>query len=143
MSRRPKRKAVWSRRSEKQGVGEARPVDEREEHTSVCLVDVHSVKQTDTAQDQGDEAGQHGSGLPRPLAVETPGCPHAMHGTTATMTERAGACVAGSVEQDARSAVAKVRVEGGDSGDTFAAAVCAWLGGSVEGANSHALHPLQ
>ena len=75
----------------KKSVGEARQSNGRKEQTSFCIVDSQSVKNTDTADSKGYDAGKKVSGIKRHIAVDTPGLPHALHVTTANVTDRAGA----------------------------------------------------
>ena len=51
-------------------------------------VDAQSVKNTDTAQEKGYDAGKKISGIKRHIAVDTQGLPHAIHITTANITDR-------------------------------------------------------
>jgi hypothetical protein len=61
------------------------------ECTSFCIIDAQSVKNTDTAETKGYDAGKKVSGIKRHIAVDTQGLPHAIHITTADVTDRAGA----------------------------------------------------
>ena len=54
-------------------------------------MDSQSVKNTDTADSKGYDAGKKVSGIKRHIAVDTQGLPHAIHVTTADVTDRAGA----------------------------------------------------
>ncbi len=63
----------------------------RKERTSFCIVDSQSVKNTDSAGNKGYDAGKKVSGIKRHIAVDTQGLPHAIHLTTANVTDRAGA----------------------------------------------------
>jgi hypothetical protein len=54
-------------------------------------VDAQSVKNTDTAQHKGYDAGKKVSGIKRHIAVDTQGLPHAIHVSTADVTDRDGA----------------------------------------------------
>lgn len=47
--------------------------------TSFCIVDAQSVKNTDTAENKGYDAGKKISGIKRHIAVDTQGLPHAIH----------------------------------------------------------------
>jgi hypothetical protein len=70
-------------------VGEIRLKNRRNKKTSI--VDVQSVKNTDTAENKGYDAGKKVSGIKRHIAVDTQGLPQAIHITTANVTDRAGA----------------------------------------------------
>ena len=67
--------------------------DGREEKTSFVIIDAQSVKNTDTAENKGYDAGKKVSGIKRHIAVDTQGLPHAIHITTANITDREGAIV--------------------------------------------------
>ena len=54
-------------------------------------MDSQSVKNTDSAENKGYDAGKKVSGIKRHIAVDTQGLPHAIHVTTANVTDRAGA----------------------------------------------------
>ena len=43
---------------------------------SFCIVDAQSVKNTDTAENKGYDAGKKISGIKRHIAVDTQGLPH-------------------------------------------------------------------
>ena len=49
------------------------------------------MKNTDTAHEEGYDAGKKISGIKRHIAVDTQGLPHAIHITTANITDRGGA----------------------------------------------------
>ena len=58
---------------------------------SYLIVDAQSVKNTDTANQKGYDAGKKVSGIKRHIAVDTQGLPHAIAVTTAEVTDRKGA----------------------------------------------------
>lgn len=119
----------------------AHRIDEgREEKTRFCIIDAQSVKNTDTAQEKGYDAGKKVSGIKRHLAVDTQGLPHATAITTANVTDRAGALLAFSQNKDALSAVTNVLADGVYAGAPFAAAVQDMLGATVEIARRSELH---
>ena len=64
---------------------------DRTEKTSFCIVDAQSVKNTDTAETKGYDAGKKVSSIKRHIAVDTQGLPHAIHITTANVTDHDGA----------------------------------------------------
>ena len=70
-------------------VGAVRQHSGRTETTSFIIVDAQSVKNTDTAEEKGYDGGKQVSGIKRHLAVDTQGLPHAIHITTANVTDRA------------------------------------------------------
>lgn len=80
------------------------------------------------------------SGIKRHIAVDTQGLPHAIHVTTANITDRKGSLEAFSLYQDQLSDVKNVLADGGYSGETFATAVKEVLGASVEVVKRNLLH---
>ena len=86
-------------------------------------MDSQSVKNTDTAGHKGYDAGKKVSGIKRHIAVDTQGLPHAIHVTTADVTDRAGALAMFDRRRDGLSQVQNVLVDGGYTGKPFATAV--------------------
>ena len=121
-------------------VGAARRSNGRKEQTSFCIVDSQSVKNTDTAGHKGYDAGKKVSGIKRHIAVDTQGLPHAIHVTTADVTDRAGALAMFDENRADLSQVQKVLVDGGYTGKPFATAVQSLLGASVEVVKRNKLH---
>ena len=103
-------------------------------------MDSQSVKNTDSAENKGYDAGKKVSGIKRHIAVDTQGLPHAIHVTTANVGDRAGALAMFALRQGDLSGVQQVLVDGGYSGKPFAVAVQGLLGASVEVAQRHELH---
>ncbi len=124
----------------KELVGEIRQKDGRNEKTSFCIVDAQSVKNTDTAENKGYDAGKKVSGIKRHIAVDTKGLPHAVHITTANITDRAGALEAFSKHKENLCDVLNVLVDGNYSGEKFAGSVQELLDASVEVAKRNELH---
>ena len=112
----------------------------RKEKTTFCIVDAQSVKNTDTAENKGYDAGKKVSGIKRHIAVDTQGLPHALAVTTADVTDRAGALVAFALHKETLSDVVNILADGGYTGDKFAAQVEEMLGASVEIAKRNELH---
>ena len=112
----------------------------RKEKTTFCIVDAQSVKNTDTAENKGYDAGKKVSGIKRHIAVDTQGLPHALAVTTAEVTDRAGALVAFALHKETLSDVVNILADGGYTGDKFAAQVEEMLGASVEIAKRNELH---
>ena len=121
-------------------VGAARTQQGRKEETSFCIVDAQSVKNTDTAECKGYDAGKKVSGIKRHIVVDSQGLPHAIVVTTANVTDRAGALAAFSLHRKALSNVVNVLVDGGYTGKPFADGVHALLGATVEVAKRNELH---
>ena len=103
-------------------------------------MDSQSVKNTDTAGHKGYDAGKKVSGIKRHLAVDTQGLPHAIHVTTADVTDRAGALAMFDENRSGLSQVQNVLVDGGYTGKPFATAVQGLLGASVEVVKRNELH---
>ena len=103
-------------------------------------MDAQSVKNTDTAQQKGYDAGKKVSGIKRHIAVDTQGLPHAIYVTTAEVTDRAGALAMFDQNQKALSSVVNVMADSGYTGDKFAQGVKDILGATVEIAKRSELH---
>jgi transposase len=98
------------------------------------------VKNTDTAENKGYDAGKKISGIKRHIAVDTQGLPHAIHITTANVTDREGAVLLMGQEKNNLSEVKNVLVDGGYSGERFAVLIKDLLGATVEVAKRSELH---
>ena len=81
--------------------------------TSFLIVDAQSVKNTDTAEEKGYDAGKKVSGIKRHITVDTQGLPHAIAVTTAEVTDRSGALVAIDRCRPNLELVESVLVDGG------------------------------
>lgn len=103
-------------------------------------MDAQSVKNTDTAENKGYDAGKKVSGIKRHIAVDTQGLPHAIHLTTANVTDREGAIIMLTNSKEHLSGVENVLLDGGYTGDLFAAAIKETLGATVEIAKRSELH---
>ena len=106
-------------------------------------MDPQSVKNTDSADSKGYDAGKKVSGIKRHIAVDTQGLPHAIHLTTANVTDRAGALAMFDENRADLSQVQKVLVDGGYTGKPFAAAVQSLLGAAVAVVQRNELHTLR
>ena len=98
------------------------------------------MKNTDSARSKGYDAGKKVSGIKRHIAVDTQGLPHAIHITTANVTDRAGALAMFEQHRDSLSQVRKVLVDGGYTGKPFAAVAQSRLGAAVEVVKRNELH---
>lgn len=98
------------------------------------------MKNTDSAEQKGYDAGKKVSGIKRHIAVDTQGLPHALYVTTANVTDRAGALLALRGAKDDLVRVQNVLVDGGYSGENFAQAVKELIGAEVEVAKRSELH---
>jgi transposase len=112
----------------------------RKECTSFCIIDSQSVKNTDTAEAKGYDAGKKVSGIKRHIAVDTQGLPHAIHITTADVTDRAGALETFRLNASNLTIVQNVLADGGYTGEVFATEVQNVLGATVQIAKRNELH---
>ncbi len=114
----------------------------RKEQTSFCIIDAQSVKNTDTAEEKGYDAGKKVSGIKRHIAVDTQGLPHAIGITTANITDREGALTTlfNEKHKEKLERVKEVLTDGGYSGEKFANSVKELIGSSVEVAKRNELH---
>lgn len=113
----------------------------RKAKTSFCIIDSQSVKNTDSAEDKGYDAGKKVSGIKRHIAVDTQGLPHAIHITTANITDRdAAIAMIGYCKNDRLSGVINYLVDGGYSGEKFATEIKNITGATVEVAKRNELH---
>ena len=110
------------------------------ERTGSCIVDSQSVKNTDSAGNKGYDAGKKVSGIKRHVAVDSQGLPHAIHVTTADVTDRAGALAMFGRRRGDLNRVRNVMADGGYSGKPFAREVENLLGASVEVVKRNELH---
>ena len=106
--------------------------DGRKEKTSFCIVDAQSVKNTDTAEEKGYDAGKKVSGIKRHIAVDINGLPHAIGITTADVTDREAALKMFSAQKDNLSEVTNVLVDGSYTGKKFALSVKEIIDATVE-----------
>ena len=108
--------------------------------TSFLIVDAQSVKNTESAEEKGYDAGKRVSGIKRHIAVDTQGLPHAVAVTPANVGDRQGAidalyrCVT-NLER-----VESLLVDDGYNGAPFAAAIRQGFGASVQVAKRNELH---
>jgi transposase len=114
--------------------------EERKSKTSFGIIDAQSVKNTDTANEKGYDAGKKVSGIKRHIVVDTQGLPHAILVTTANVTDRNGALELIALNLDTLSDVEKFLVDGGYTGEKFAKAVDELCDASVEVAKRSELH---
>ena len=103
-------------------------------------MDAQSVKNTDTAQSKGYDAGKKVPGIKRHIAVDTQGLPHAIAVTTADVNNRNGALLMLLLNDDDLSKVRKVLADGGYTGERFEDLVLQILGATVEIAKRSELH---
>ena len=104
------------------------------------IVDAQSVKNSDSAEQKGYDAGKKVSGIKRHIAVDTQGLPHAIAVTTAEGTDRSGALQAFDRCQSNLGRVESVLVDGGYSGQPFADSVKLCLKATVQIVKRNELH---
>lgn len=123
-------------------IGEERRNNGRKEKTTFLIIDAQSVKNTESAQKKGYDAGKKVSGIKRHIAVDTNGLPHAFCITTANVTDRDGARQLFEIpwNNEACILVEKVLADGGYTGENFARSVQASIGASVEVVKRSELH---
>jgi len=88
--------------------------------TCFLIVDAQSVKNTDSAELKGYDAGKKVSGIKRHSAVDTQGMPQAIAITTADVTDRNGALAVMDRCAPNLSCVESVLVDGVYTGQPFA-----------------------
>ena len=103
-------------------------------------MDAQSVKNTDTAEQKGYDAGKKVSGIKRHIAVDTNGLPHAIAVTTAEVTDRDGALRAMDRCKANLERVESVLVDGGYTGQPFADGVMERLKATVQVVKRNELH---
>jgi transposase len=121
-------------------VGVVRQSLGRKQTTRFLIFDAQSVKNTDTAENKGYDAGKKVSGIKRHIGVDTNGLPHALDVTTADITDHNGALQAFGRHTENLPDVRNVLADGGYTGEPFATRVHSILGASVEIASRNELH---
>jgi len=121
-------------------VGEIHINNGRKEKTSFCIIDAQSVKNTDTAEKKGYDAGKKISGIKRHIAVDTQGLPHAIHITTAEITDRSNAVRMVKNAKENLSEVKNILVDAGYTGENFATQIKTTIGGTVKVIKRSELH---
>lgn len=121
-------------------VGVERRSHGRNKNTTFLIIDAQSVKNTDTAEKKGYDAGKKISGIKRHIAVDTQGLPHAISVTTANVTDRLGATEMIAQWKPTLSRVEKVLVDAGYTGEAFALEIKTVIGAEVEVVKRSELH---
>ena len=86
------------------------------------------------------DAGKKVSGIKRHIAVDTQGLPHAIHITTANVSDRDGAVAMIECAKNNLSSVLNILVDGGYTGEKFAEKIKSVIGATVEVAKRSELH---
>ena len=108
--------------------------------TSFLIVDAQSVKNTDSAEQKGYDAGKKVSGIKRHIALDTQGLPHAIAVTTADVTNRNGALQAIDRCKPNLDLVESILVDSGYTGQPFADSVMGRLKATVQVVKRNELH---
>ena len=108
--------------------------------SSFLIVDAQSVKNTDTAEEKGYDAGKKVSGIKRHIAVDTQGLPHAIAVTTADITDRDSALRAIDRSKANLALVESILVDGGYTGKPFADGVMERIEATVQVVKRNELH---
>ena len=98
------------------------------------------MKNTDTAEEKGYDAGKKVSGIKRHIAVDTQGLPHAIAVTTADVTDRDGALEAIDRCKPNLERVESLLVDGGYTGQPFAESVMKRIKATVQVVKRNELH---
>ena len=98
------------------------------------------MKNTDTAEEKGYDAGKKVSGIKRHIAVDTQGLPHAIAVTTADVTDRDCALQAIDRCKPNLERVESLLVDGGYTGQPFADSVMKRIKAAVQVVKRNELH---
>ena len=98
------------------------------------------MKNTDTAEQKGYDAGKKISGIKLHIAVDTQGLPHAIYVTTAQATDRSSAVRMVENAKENLSTVRNILVDAGYTGENFANQIKATIGATVEVVKRNELH---
>ena len=98
------------------------------------------MKNADTAEQKGYDAGKKVSGIKRHIFVDTNGLPHLIHVTTANVSDRDGALEAIEKNKEPLAFVKNLLVDGGYRGEAFAGHVQDLIGAGVEVVKRNELH---
>jgi transposase len=112
----------------------------KQKDPTMGMIDSKSVKNTDTAEEKGYDAGKKVSGIKLHIVVDTLGLPLAMYITTANVTDRNGAIKMISCNLKNLFSIKKYLVDGGYSGENFANEVNALQPAEVEVVKRNELH---
>ena len=109
-----------------------RQAEGRNLNTSFVIVDSKTIKNADTAEEKGYDAGKKISGIKLHLAVDILGLPQAIYITKANVTDRNGAIEMTLSCIDTLSNVQNMLCDSAYTGENFARAIKAINGSRVE-----------
>ena len=112
----------------------------KKDQPSLGIIDAKSIKNTDTAEEKGYDAGKKVSGIKLHIVVDTLGMPIAMYITTANITDRDGAVKMISHNLKNVYSIKKYLVDGGYTGEKFADAIKSFHAAKVEVVKRNELH---
>ena len=112
----------------------------KKDKTTMGIIDSKSIRNEDTAEQKGYDAGKRVSGIKLHIAVDTMGLPHAIYISCANMTDRDGVLQMIKRNLDNLSEVEKFLVDGGYTGENFANAVKELCFAEVEVVKRNELH---
>ena len=98
------------------------------------------MKNTNTAASKGYDANKKVSGIKRHLTVDSQGLPHAIHITTANVTDRVGAMMMIAKAKDNLSKVINLLADAGYTGEHFASQIDRLIGATVQIAKRNEPH---
>ena len=104
----------------------------KKEKPTLGILDSKSIDNTDTAEEKGYDTGKKVSGIKIHIVCDTLGLPHAIHVTTADVTDRDGAIEMIALNKTSLSAVIKFMGDNGYSGEIFAQIIKQIHGAEVE-----------
>lgn len=136
-------RAITVRSGFKKIVATLRSKQDRSALTSFIIVDAQSVKNTETAENKGYDAGEKISGIKRHLAVDINDFPQAIHLTRANVSDRDGASAMLALNAENLRRVQSVLVDGGYSGRNFAMDVQLNLKATTQVAKRNELHKFE
>ncbi len=137
---------AWSGRKQcpgarlKKSVGETHEKQGRDASTSFVIVDAQSVKNADSAEQKGYDAGKKASGIKRHIAVDTQGLSHAIAVTMAEVADRNGALQAIDCCKSNLERVESLLVDGGYTGQPSADSVMKRIKATVQVVKRNELH---
>ncbi len=115
----------------------------KKDKPTLGIIDAKSIKNVDTAEEKGYDAGKKISGIKLHIVVDTMGLPHAIYVSCANITDRNGAIQAISLNLDSLSCIEKYIVDGGYTGDKFAGKIKELCGAEVEVIKRNEVHKFE